>query len=122
MPIVLFGIAAFLIGMAIGLFFRVVVLIAAVVMEATAIVVFGLQLGMTIGITVLVAVMAVTALQFGYLAGAFIAVFALKSKARKNRSDVEAVMRPGHQDASRLNLAWLNFLPYGSEPCLARSQ
>jgi len=93
MPIVLFGIAAFLIGMAIGLFFRVVVLIAAVVMEATAIVVFGLQLGMTIGITVLVAVMAVTALQFGYLAGAFIAVFALKSKARKSRSDVEAVMR-----------------------------
>ena len=79
--------------MAIGLFFRVVVLIAAVVMEATAIVAFGLQLGMTIGITILVAVTTVTALQFGYLAGAFIAVFAFKSKARKNPSDIEAAMR-----------------------------
>jgi hypothetical protein len=48
---------------------------------------------MTFGITVLVTVVAVTALQFGYLAGAFIAVFASKSKARKNRSDIEAAMR-----------------------------
>jgi hypothetical protein len=93
MSIVLFGIAAFLIGMALGLFFRVFVLIPAVVMAVTAIVAFGLQLGMTFGITVLVTVMAVTALQFGYLAGACIGVFASKSKARKSRADIEAAMR-----------------------------
>jgi len=93
MPIVLFGVAAFLVGMALGLFFRVIVLIAAVGMSAIAIVAFGLQLGMTFWFIFLVTAMAVTALQMGYLAGAFIGVFATKSKSRKNRADIEAAIR-----------------------------
>jgi len=93
MPIALLGIAAFLVGMALGLFFRVFILIPAIFVSVTAIVAFSLQLSTTIGATILVAVMAVAALLMGYLAGASIAVLTTKSKARKNRSDVETAMR-----------------------------
>ena len=90
MPIIIFVIAAFLVGMALGLFFRVFILIPAFVMSTIAIVAFSFQLGMTFGVTLLLMAMTITALQTGYLAGAFIGVFAMKSKVRKNRSDIEA--------------------------------
>jgi hypothetical protein len=90
MPIIIFVIAAFLVGMALGLFFRVFILIPAFVMSAIAIVAFGFQYRMTFGVTLLLMAMVVTAVQTGYLAGAFISVSAAKSKARKNRSDIEA--------------------------------
>ena len=90
MPIIIFVIAAFLVGMALGLFFRVFILIPAFVMSAIAIVAFGFQFRMTFGVTLLLMAMVVTAVQTGYLAGAFISVSAAKSKARKNRSDIEA--------------------------------
>ena len=93
MPIALLGIAAFLVGMALGLFFRVFILIPAIVVSVTAIIAFSLQFSMTYGAIILVAAMAVAALQIGYLAGASIAVLTTKSKARKNRSDVETAMR-----------------------------
>ncbi len=93
MPIALLGIATFLIGMALGLFFRVFILIPAIVVSVTAIIAFSFQFSMTFGATILVAAMAVAALQMGYLAGASIAVLTTRSKARKNRPDVETAMR-----------------------------
>ena len=53
MPIIIFVIAAFLVGMALGLFFRVLILIPAFVMSAIVIVAFGLQFKMTFGVTLL---------------------------------------------------------------------
>jgi len=93
MPIALFGIAAFLVGMALGLFFRVFILIPAFFVSVIAIFAFSLQFSMTFGATIIVGAMTVAALQMGYLAGASIAVLATKSKARKSRSDVETALR-----------------------------
>jgi len=101
MPIALLGIAAFLVGMALGLFFRVFILIPAIVVSVTAIIAFSLQFSMTYGAIILVAAMAVAALQMGYLAGASIAVLTTKSKARKNRSPAAGFFSPSTMEQKR---------------------
>lgn len=93
MPLVIFGIMTFLIGMILGLFFRVFVLIPVLIISFAAIAIVGFELAETLRVILLVACLGVTALQVGYVAGSLISVFAAESKARKKRSAIDAAVR-----------------------------
>jgi hypothetical protein len=82
MIIVAFAVTTFLIGAILGLRFRVVVLIAPVVIGFVAIVAVGIASGNSAGFILFVVFLGLTALQLGYVTGAVIGCFATKSHAR----------------------------------------
>jgi hypothetical protein len=80
MIIVAFAVTVFLIGAILGLRFRVVVLIAPVIVGFVAIVAVGIASGNGAGLILFVVFLGLTALQLGYVAGAVIRCFATKSQ------------------------------------------
>ena len=88
MIIVTFGVAVFLIGAILGLRFRVVVLIAPIIIGFVAIVAVGIAFGSGAGFILFVVFLGLTALQLGYVAGAVIGCFATKSHVREDSAEI----------------------------------
>lgn len=80
----MFALTAFLIGAALGLRFKVFVLIVPVVIGLAAIFGIGIAFGSSAGFIMLVVFLGLTALQMGYVVGAVIGCFAVKPRAEKD--------------------------------------
>ena len=91
MIIVAFAVTVFLIGAILGLRFRVVVLIAPVIVGFVAIVAVGIASGNGAGFILFVVFLGLTALQLGYVAGAVIGCFATKSHVREDSAEIIAI-------------------------------
>jgi hypothetical protein len=88
-------IAGLLFGAVFGLCFEVVILIPIILLVVAAIAAAGLTFGMSAGSTVLVMVVAATALQLGYLGGSVV-----RFAAEKFNSDMRT-SRAVHEDSNR---------------------
>ena len=91
MIIVTFAVTVFLIGAILGLRFRVVVLIAPVIVGFVAIVGIGIASGSSAGLILFVVFLGLTALELGYVAGAVIGCFATKSHTREESAEIIAI-------------------------------
>jgi hypothetical protein len=91
MIIVTCAVTAFLIGAILGLRFRVLVLIAPVIIGFVAILAVGIASGSGAGFILFAVFLGLTALQLGYVAGAVIGSFATRSHARENTAKIIAI-------------------------------
>jgi len=91
MIIVAFAVTVFLIGAILGLRFRIVALIAPIIVGFVAIVAVGIASGNGAVLILFVVFLGLTALQLGYVAGAVIGCFAIKSRAREESAEIIAI-------------------------------
>ena len=82
---------ALLIGALLGLRFRVFILVPAVVIGSATILSVGIARSDSIWPTLLATVLAITALQVGYLSGAVVHFSIAKARGRKNSATTIAV-------------------------------
>ena len=94
MIIAMFALTVFLIGGVLGLRFKVLVLVAPIIVGIAAIFIIGLSFGSDAGFILFVIFLGITALQMGYVAGAVIGCFAVKPRAEKELSSNIVVMTP----------------------------
>lgn len=88
MTILVFAVAAFLVGVLLGLCFKVFVLLPVITVSLAAIGGVGFKYESSIGFILLVIFMGLTALQMGYLFGTVVGVYAADAHKQKGRSGI----------------------------------
>lgn len=88
-----FTLAAAVMGALLGLRFKVLILIPAIAVSSAAVVYAGLSHGSSTGSILLLIVMTMTAIQFGYFAGAILGNSLVSSRKEKDSSGIVEVVQ-----------------------------
>ncbi len=94
MTILVFALAAFVVGVLLGHCFKVFILLPVIIVSFAAIIGVGFKYESSFGFVLFVTFLGITALQMGYLFGSVIGVYVAKANERKRRSGIiEAAQR-----------------------------
>ena len=88
MSILVFAAAAFLVGVLLGLCFKVFILLPVITVSVAAIARVGFKYENSIGFVLFVIFLGVTALQMGYLCGSVIALYIAETHQQRRRPGI----------------------------------
>jgi uncharacterized phage infection (PIP) family protein YhgE len=83
MTILVFAVAAFLVGALLGLFFKVFIVLPVMTVSLAAVVGIGFKYESSFGFVLFVSFVGITALQMGYLFGSMIGVYVAEANGQK---------------------------------------
>lgn len=86
MTILVFAVAAFLVGVLLGLYFKVFIVLPVMAVSLAAVVGVGFKHDSSFGFVLFIIFLGITALQMGYLFGSFIGVYVVEAKQQKRRT------------------------------------
>jgi hypothetical protein len=88
MTILVFAVAAFLVGMLLGLYFKVFILLPVITVSLAAIAGVGFKYESNVGFVLFIGFLGITALQMGYLFASFVSVYVADTRQQRHRAEV----------------------------------
>lgn len=88
MTILVFAVAAFLVGALLGLFFKVFIVLPIVTVSLAAVVGIGFKYESSLGFVLFIIFLGITAIQMGYHFGSFIGAYVAEANGQKRRMGI----------------------------------